>query len=112
MRRIPYPPIFSSTPARIMLIGVGASTWASGNQVWNGKTGTLIAKPTNRNRNMTYWNVGVKKACCSRARLALGRDACHHGLPFLALGRIQVIEPCLAGLGQHEDVEGVIFNLG
>ncbi len=26
---------------------VGASTWASGNQVWNGKIGTLIAKPMN-----------------------------------------------------------------
>jgi len=26
-------------------IAVGASTWASGNQVWNGKAGILIAKP-------------------------------------------------------------------
>ena len=39
-----------------MLIGVGASTWASGSQVWNGKTGTLMAKPMNRNRNIVYWN--------------------------------------------------------
>ncbi len=29
------------------LPAVGASTWASGNQVWNGKTGTLTAKPIN-----------------------------------------------------------------
>ena len=43
-----------------MLIGVGASTWASGSQVWNGKTGTLMAKPMNRNRNIVYWNAGVK----------------------------------------------------
>ncbi len=28
-----------------MLIGVGASTWASGNQVWNGTAGTLIRNP-------------------------------------------------------------------
>ena len=28
-----------------MLIGVGASTWASGSHVWNGKIGILTAKP-------------------------------------------------------------------
>jgi hypothetical protein len=26
---------------------VGASTWASGSQLWNGKMGTLTAKPRN-----------------------------------------------------------------
>ena len=44
-----------------MLIGVGASTWASGSQVWNGNTGTLMAKPTNSSRNIVYWKPGVKK---------------------------------------------------
>ena len=28
------------------LIAVGASTWASGSQVWNGNIGILIANPT------------------------------------------------------------------
>ena len=36
-------PIFSSTPARITEPAVGASTCASGSQVWNGNIGTLIA---------------------------------------------------------------------
>ncbi len=43
-RTRPYVPIFSSTPARITEPAVGASTWASGSHVWNGKSGTLIAK--------------------------------------------------------------------
>ncbi len=38
-------PILRSTPARITEIGVGASTCASGSQVWNGNAGILIAKP-------------------------------------------------------------------
>ncbi len=41
---MPYPPIFSSNAARIMLMGVGASTCASGSHVWNGTAGTLIRK--------------------------------------------------------------------
>src|SRR5712675_1954521 len=43
-RRKPYPPIFSNTPARITEPAVGASTCASGNQVWTGHIGTLTAK--------------------------------------------------------------------
>ncbi len=31
--RKPYPPIFKRRPARKTLMGAGASTWASGNQV-------------------------------------------------------------------------------
>ncbi len=46
----PYVPIFSRTPARMTEIAVGASTWASGSQVWNGKSGTLMAKPMNSPR--------------------------------------------------------------
>src|ERR1035441_10930551 len=44
-RRKPYVPIFSSTAARITEPPVGASTCASGSQVWNGNMGTLMAKP-------------------------------------------------------------------
>src|SRR5881398_4156322 len=42
-RKKPYVPILSSTAARITEPAVGASTWASGSQVWNGKIGTLMA---------------------------------------------------------------------
>src|SRR5579862_3950588 len=44
-RMNPYVPIFSSTAARITDPAVGASTCASGSQVWNGNIGTLMAKP-------------------------------------------------------------------
>src|SRR5580704_6995992 len=44
-RRNPYVPIFSRTLARITEPAVGASTWASGSQVWNGHIGTFTAKP-------------------------------------------------------------------
>jgi hypothetical protein len=37
-------------PARMTEIGVGACTWASGSQVWNGKQGILIAKAMNKNQ--------------------------------------------------------------
>jgi hypothetical protein len=43
-------------PARITEIGVGACTCASGSQVWNGKTGTLIAKATKRNQKTQVVN--------------------------------------------------------
>ena len=47
-------PIFSSTPARITEPAVGASTWASGSQVWNGNIGTLIAKASAKARNSQH----------------------------------------------------------
>ena len=46
-------PIFSSTPARMTEPAVGASTWASGSQVWNGNIGTLIANPR-KNASQTH----------------------------------------------------------
>ena len=49
-RRNPYVPILSSTPARITEPAVGASTWASGSQVWNGNIGTLMAKASAKAR--------------------------------------------------------------
>src|SRR5690349_20390175 len=42
-RRKPYAPIFSNTPARMTEPAVGASTCASGNQVWTGHIGTFTA---------------------------------------------------------------------
>src|SRR4029079_12017791 len=50
-RTRPYVPIFNSTPARITEPAVGAWTCASGSQVWNGNTGTLIANATANARN-------------------------------------------------------------
>ncbi len=49
-RRKPYVPIFSSTLARITLPAVGASTWASGSQVWKGNIGTFTAKAAKKAR--------------------------------------------------------------
>src|SRR6201996_9327845 len=43
-RRKPYPPIFRRIPARMTEPAVGASTWASGSQVWTGHIGILTAK--------------------------------------------------------------------
>src|SRR3954454_22923836 len=42
-RRKPYPPIFSRIAARITEPAVGASTWASGSQVWTGHIGIFTA---------------------------------------------------------------------
>ena len=53
-RRMPYVPILRSTPARITLIAVGASTCASGSQVWNGNIGILMAKPTKSATQHTF----------------------------------------------------------
>ena len=44
-RRNPYVPIFNNTAARMTEPAVGASTCASGSQVWKGNIGTLMAKP-------------------------------------------------------------------
>src|SRR6476659_11394049 len=42
-RRKPYPPIFNRIAARITEPAVGASTWASGSQVWTGHIGNFTA---------------------------------------------------------------------
>src|SRR5437773_5844328 len=59
-RMKPYVPIFSKTPARITEPAVGASTCASGSQVWNGNIGTLIANPTKNARNTQYWKLNAR----------------------------------------------------
>src|SRR5690606_28940859 len=38
-------------PANTTEIGVGASTWASGSQVWTGTMGSFTANPINKNQN-------------------------------------------------------------
>ena len=50
-RMNPYVPIFRRTAARMTEPAVGASVWASGNQVWNGNIGTLIENPRKKARN-------------------------------------------------------------
>src|SRR5579859_6068990 len=50
-RRKPYVPIFSSTLARITDPAVGASTCASGSQVWNGHIGNFTANPRKNAQN-------------------------------------------------------------
>src|SRR5664279_3563888 len=62
-RRKPYVPIFSRTPARITEPAVGASTCASGSQVWNGNIGTLIAKPMKKaQKSQSCRSGGIEEA--------------------------------------------------
>ena len=79
MRITPYPPIFNSTPARIIEIGVGASTWASGSHVCNGTDGSLMINPTSSSRNAHHetdlpqnglWNGSAGRG---DSRAAIGR---------------------------------------
>src|SRR5215471_6809450 len=53
-RRKPYVPIFSRTAARMTEPAVGASVCASGNHVWNGNIGTLIANPRKNARKIHH----------------------------------------------------------
>src|SRR5215467_5884977 len=59
-RTNPYVPIFSRTPARMTDPAVGASTWASGSQVWKGNIGTLIANPMKKARKIQYWRLKAR----------------------------------------------------
>lgn len=55
-----YEPNFNKIPAKITEPGVGASTWASGNQICKGNIGILIAKPKNNKIQINNWR-SVKK---------------------------------------------------
>src|SRR5271157_3635316 len=67
-RTNPYVPIFSKTPARITDPAVGASTCASGSQVWNGNIGTLMANPIMNAQNTHNAICGGQEcACCIRS---------------------------------------------
>ena len=51
-KKLEFVPLeLKSTPARMTLPAVGASTCASGSHVWNGNIGTLIAKAKKNARN-------------------------------------------------------------
>src|SRR5260370_736830 len=79
-------------PARIMLIGVGASTWASGSQVWNGNTGTLMAKPMKRNQRTVEFAPGLVVCRLRLFQVGLGRLQ-------LAVGLLFALAGCLLAFG-------------
>src|SRR3954452_15005095 len=60
-RRKPYAPIFSSTPARMTEPAVGASTCASGSQVWTGHIGTFTAKEAKKASHIQICRLGGKR---------------------------------------------------
>ena len=87
-RRKPYVPSFSSTPASSTLPAVGASVWASGSHVWNGKNGTLIAKPANRARNSSDCSKLLSPPSWLRAMLeSLARSKSTSGEPVIWAAR-------------------------
>src|ERR1700752_389892 len=59
-RRKPEVPISRSTAASSTEPAVGASTCASGSQVWNGNIGTLIANTMKNARKTQYWKLNVR----------------------------------------------------
>src|SRR5580658_10528954 len=58
-RRKPYPPIFKRIPASITEPAVGASTWASGSQVWTGHIGIFTAKEAKNASHIQVWAPGA-----------------------------------------------------
>src|SRR6266851_5682176 len=73
-RRKPYVPIFSKTLARITEPAVGASTCASGSQVWNGNIGTLTANPTKNAQKTHHCMPGGSDVRMRSAKI--GRASC------------------------------------
>src|SRR4029450_6848480 len=65
--------------ARITEPAVGASTWASGSQVWNGNIGPLMAKARKNARNAPTWRAGAKPPAGSAANR---RSASKSNAPF------------------------------
>lgn len=55
----PYPPNFNKILANIIDPIVGASTCASGNQIWNGTIGILTANVKNNSTHKNFWNTNV-----------------------------------------------------
>ena len=59
----PYPAIFKSMAAKITDPAVGASTWASGNQVWKGHIGNITANELkNANKSKFWYSWGILKS--------------------------------------------------
>src|SRR3984885_991516 len=69
-RTKPYPPIFKSTPARMTEPAVGASTWASGSQVWTGHIGIFTAKDAKKASHSQVCSVRGK-ACRSKTGMSV-----------------------------------------
>jgi len=67
-RTNPYVPIFSRTPARMTEPAVGAATCASGSHVWNGNSGTLMAKASPKARKSQNCRLGSNPICCNASR--------------------------------------------
>jgi len=61
-RKIPYPPIFSSTPESTIDPETGASTWALGSQRCSPKMGSFTKNTINMNthRNSVYLNIFIE----------------------------------------------------
>src|SRR6516225_5892353 len=57
-RSKPYPPIFNRMPARMTDPAVGASTCASGSQVWTGHIGTLTANDAKKASHSHFCSAG------------------------------------------------------
>ena len=55
-------PSFINTPAWNMETAVGAATWPSGDQLWNGQIPPNTAKPRNTGRNQIFWKFCEKAA--------------------------------------------------
>src|SRR5258708_34674750 len=68
MRRKPYAPALPITPAKGIRIGVGAALYASGSQLWNGKSGVLIASSSGSTKNRANGAEGDGASLASRAR--------------------------------------------
>ena len=60
MRTNPYTPNFKRIPASKTEPIVGASTWASGSQMWKGNNGILDAKDKKKVNQSQYCSVKVK----------------------------------------------------
>src|SRR5271154_6073904 len=79
-RRKPCVPIFSRTPARMIEPAVGASTCASGSQVWNGNIGTLMAKPARSNKKIKTWGLDHDPTPCHRDQRSVASPRVSSGI--------------------------------
>ena len=77
-RRKPYPPIFRRTPASSTEPAVGASTWASGSQVWKGNIGTFMAKARAKAAKSHIWRRGSTGSWASAAMSKLRAPAARY----------------------------------
>src|SRR5215471_14659372 len=69
-RRKPYPPIFKRMAARMTEPAVGASTWASGSQVWTGHIGNFTANDA-RNANHAHFCRPIGNPWRSKAAISV-----------------------------------------